>query len=533
MFSSNFKNIGTLTRFLIRRDRLRIPYWLIGISFFTWMVPISFADLYSTQRDRDVMAETMHNPAMTAMVGPGDLTNYTIGAMTAHQMLLLTAIVVGLMSILLVGRHTRTDEEQGRIEMIRTLPVGRLSTINATLLELVLINGILAFVIGFGLYALGIGSMGLEGSLLYGTTLGATGIFFATVTAVFAQLFESSRGVIGYSFAVLLVSYFVRAVGDIGNETLSAFSPLGWVTQTKIYTSNQWWPVQLLLGVSIILFLLANYLHAIRDLESGFIPAQSGRKHASFLLQSPIGLAFRLQRTGTISWAIGLFVIGASYGSVMGDLESFFAGNETLEQMLIGEEGYTLTDQFIPMLLMVMGILATVPPIMAINKLSGEEKMNRMEHLISRVVSRTRLMGSYLCISIVNGFIMISLATIGFWSTATTVMEEGLEFGTIYGAALAYYPAMLVMIGVAVLLIGFLPKLTSLIWLYVVYSFVVLYLGGLFQLPDWTLKFSPFGYVPQLPIEDMDWTAIIILCIIAVFIIAVGFIGYNKRDIDG
>jgi ABC-2 type transport system permease protein len=98
---------------------------------------------------------------------------------------------------------------------------------------------------------------------------------------------------------------------------------------------------------------------------------------------------------------------------------------------------------------------------------------------------------------------------------------------------LAYYPAMLVMIGVAVLLIGFLPKLTSLIWLYVVYSFVVLYLGGLFQLPDWTLKFSPFGYVPQLPVEDMDWTAIIILSIIAVFLIIVGFIGYNKRDIEG
>src|SRR5699024_3723719 len=102
------KGTGTLTRFILRRDRFRIPLWLIGISFFTLMVPIAFEELYASQEELDLMAETMENPAMTAMVGPGDLANYTVGAMTAHQMLLMTSLVVGLMSILLVTRHTRT-----------------------------------------------------------------------------------------------------------------------------------------------------------------------------------------------------------------------------------------------------------------------------------------------------------------------------------------------------------------------------------------------------------------------------------------
>ena len=52
--------------------------------------------------------------------------------------------------------------------------------------------------IGFGLYALGIESMDLEGSLLYGAALGATGIFFTAVTAIFAQLSENSEGRLGY-----------------------------------------------------------------------------------------------------------------------------------------------------------------------------------------------------------------------------------------------------------------------------------------------------------------------------------------------
>ncbi|MUK89239.1 ABC transporter permease [Ornithinibacillus sp. L9] len=529
-----YKRTGRLARLILRRDRIRIPLWLIGICFFTFIVPIAFLGLYESQQDRDVMAETMENPAMIAMVGPHDLSNYTLGVMTAHQMLLLTAVVVGLMSILLVTRHTRADEEDGRIEMIRSLPVGRLSNLNATLVVYTITHILLALIVGFGLYALNIESMDLEGSLLYGAALGGTGIVFVGVTAFFAQLTESSRGTIGFSIAALLIAYLVRGITDVSNESLSWLSPLGWVTKTEAYGVNNWWPILLMLGVSIILFIIANYLNAIRDLEAGFLPSRPGKKHASSFLQSPIGLALRLQRTGIISWAIGMFVMGASYGSVLGDMDSFFEGNEMMMQILASSgEGHSFTEQFLPMLMIVMGILATVPPVMAMNKLYGEEKKNHVEHLLGRAVSRTKLMASYLVISVINGFVMISLAAIGLWAAGVSVMDEPFEFGTIYGMALAYYPAILVMISVSVLFIGYLPRLTSLIWFYIFYSFMVLYLGGIFQLDDWVGQLSPFGHVPQLPVEDMTWMPIGILTLIAIVITAIGFVGYNRRDIHG
>src|SRR5690625_2812852 len=155
---------------------MKVILWLIGITFFTLIVPLAFEKMYESQQERDALAETMKNPAMTAMLGPGDLNNYTIGAMTAHEMILFTAIAVGLMSVLLVTRHTRADEEDGRIELIRSLPVGRLSYLNATLIVYVVTNVFLAFITGFCLYKLGIESIDLEGSLLYGATLGATGV---------------------------------------------------------------------------------------------------------------------------------------------------------------------------------------------------------------------------------------------------------------------------------------------------------------------------------------------------------------------
>ncbi|MBU9713221.1 ABC transporter permease [Evansella tamaricis] len=524
---------GHLSRFILKLDRIRIPIWLISITFFTLVVPPAYSELYSSQQERDAMAETMQNPAMIAMAGPADVLNYTIGVMTAHAMLLMTAVVVGLMSILLVTRHTRADEEDGRIELIRSLPAGRLSYLNATLIVSVITSIALALLNGLGLYALGIESMDLEGSLLYGVALGATALFFAGVTAVFAQLTETSRGTIGYSIAFLLGAYLFRGITDVSNESLSWISPLGWVTKAEVYGANHWWPMVLMVGVSLVLFVLANYLNAIRDLERGFMPSKPGRRNASKFLQGPIGLALKLQRTGLIAWAVGMYILGASYGSVFGDLEAFIGSNEMMSQMLLQMDGVSIAEQFLPMLMVVITLIGTVPPLMAINKLRGEEKKGRLEHLIGRAVSRTQLMSGYLLVAVLNGFVMVSLGAIGLWSAASAVMDEPIAFGTIYGAAISYYPAILVMVGLAVFLIGFVPKWTSLTWMYVIYSFLVLYLGGLFDLEDWIGNISPFGHVPQAPIEEVTAAPLVVLSVIAAGLMVIGMIGFRKRDLEG
>lgn len=529
----NLANVGSLSLFIGRRDRIRIPLWVISISIITLLIPPALLELYRSKQDRMGMAETMDNPAMTAMVGPGDLSNYTIGAMTAHQMLLFTAVVVGLMSILLVGRHTRKDEEEGRIEIIRSLPVGRLSTLNASIFVLTITNVVLALLIGFGLFAMQVESMDLEGSLLYGATLGATGLFFTGVTALFAQVSENARGTVGYAFATLTIAYLVRAIGDVGEGTLSWVSPLGWVTKAEVYSSNNWMPIMLLFGVSIILLAIANYLHAIRDLGEGLFLSRPGRKYASAFLKSPTALYIKLQRTGFIAWGIGMLLLGISYGSVLGDLDSFFEGNEMVEQILLSEGGRSITEQFIPIIIMIASMLATVPPIIAILKLRSEEKMNRIDHLLSRVVSRNRLMGSFLFISVLNGLVMLLLPAVGLWGAGQVIMDEPFSFGSIIGATMAYFPAMLFMIGVAVCIIGFLPRFTSIIWFYLLYSFLVLYLGRLFQLPDWAEKITPFGYIPKLPIENVETIPLVFIAGMAVLLIFIGFLGYRRRDIEG
>lgn len=515
-------------------DRFRILVWILALTLLTVITGSAFTGLYQSDQERMAIAETMRNPAMTAMVGPGyGLDNYTEGPMMAHQMLLFTAIAVAIMSVLLVTRHTRTDEEEGRMELVRSLPVGKLANLTATMSIVVLVNSLLALVIGFGLAALRVESMDLIGSLFYGAALGATGVFFTAVTAIFAQLSDNSRGTIGFSLLVLGGAYIIRAVGDVSNEVLSMLSPLGWILRTEVYVSNYWWPIISLLAVSAVLFVIAFYLCSIRDMGSGFLPTRVGRKHASRFLQSPLGLATKLQRTSIISWAVGMFILGITYGSVFGDLEYFFENNEIIAEMFTATEGFTLTEQFLSMLMAVISMICTVPVLLFLLKIKQEERRNRMEHLMSHAISRTRVLGSYFILSFFFSFALLFLSVLGLWSAAIAVMEERISFPIIFQSAIVYLPAMWVMIGVALLTVGAFPRWTNVSWLYLGYSFIVVYLGGLLQFPEWMAHLSPFGYVPQLPIEDVNYLKIIILISVAVVLSVSGFFGYRRRDITG
>ncbi|MFZ0369941.1 MAG: ABC transporter permease, partial [Halobacillus sp.] len=144
-----------------------------------------------------------------------------------------------------------------------------------------------------------------------------------------------------------------------------------------------------------------------------------------------------------------------------------------------------------------------------------------------------RLLASYMLISLIVGFVMLSLAALGLGAAALAVLEDGPSLATIYGAAMVYLPALAIFIGLAILLTGLLPKFTGLTWLYLGYSFFVVYLGGVFQFDEWVGNLTPFGHVPELPIEDVNTFVLILLTVIAAVLMAGGFIGYRNRDIQG
>ena len=528
----NFTGTLTYIKFILKRDRLRIIIWLLVLIGMTCAVTVAFPNLYATSEDITAILNTLNNPAMVAMFGPiYGADNYHFGAILSSQMLLFSLLGIAVMCILLVTRHTRKDEELGRLEVLRSLPFGKDSTLGATFIVYSLVSLILGLSLAILLPLLNIEHVDVIGSINYGLALSVIGIYFVAITGLFAQLSQSSRGTLALSFGFLGFAYILRAYGDLSSEALSLISPLGLVLRVQAYVSNEWWPLIILLIQSIILMLIALILNHKRDLDSALLPTKAGRKQASKLLLSPFGLLFRLQRGSLFYWSIGIFVLGVSYGSILGDMEMFLESNELYRQ-LISNIGHTgdLVEAFTVMLIAIIAISASIPTIMSLHKLRQEEQQGRIEQIIGLSVSRFSLILSSLILAIVCSVWFTFIGTLGLWIAGDAVTESSLNFVSLLSSSFAYLPAITLFIGISTLLTAYLPKWTKVVWIYLTFAFITIYFGGILQLPQWVSKLTPLGFVPQMPVEEFNLVQTLLMTIIAFILIGLGVVRYQKRD---
>ncbi|WAA13349.1 ABC transporter permease [Fervidibacillus halotolerans] len=528
------KGTGQLTKLLFRKDRVKIIVWLTILLAVSLAAAFAYPNVYKTEQDIMAFGLTVENPAMVAMIGPGyDLEDYSTATMFAHEMLLFTSIAVIVMNILFVGRATRADEEEGQLELVRSYPVGRLSYLSAAVIEALIVNLILAFVIAFGLFLSGLDGMDLESTMLYGSILGSIGFAFAGFTALFSQLAETSRGTNVFSFGFLLIAYFLRAIGDIESEVLSFLSPLGWIVRAYVFTENAWWPVFLSFITAILTIGLAYYLNSIRDMGTGFLPERKGRKRASGFLKTMFGFLLRQQRLNIFAWAFGIFLLSASFGSIMGELESYFADVDLIKAFLGEYPNESLTNQFLSLLIGIMALFSVIPAIMSVLKLKSEEFQNRTEFFYSRAVSRPFLFSHYFLFGLIVTVVVQMMIPLGLWSTGSVLKEMGVPFNDLMKASLAYIPALWIYVSLTAFIIGWFPKLSNVVWIYFGYSFIVLYLKELLKLPDWLVNISVVEHVPNFLTEDGNLLPLFLLMGIALLLYIIGIVGYKRRDIVG
>jgi len=250
-------------------------------------------------------------------------------------------------------------------------------------------------------------------------------------------------------------------------------------------------------------------------------------------LSSPLGLAFRLSKTTIFVWSFVLVLFGVMYGSVMNEMEGFIEGSEMLQEMFAAGamDGVSYTEQFMGLLMIIMSVIATVPVLAIMLRLRGEESQGLTEQVYSGSVSRYQLFGAYFGIAFVGSIVFQLMSILSFWGTASLVMDPAPELSTQLSAALNYLPAIWVLLGLAAALIGLFPRRTGIAYGYLGLSFFVVYMGSLAGFPEWTLRISPFGNIPRLPLEEQDFVPLAILSGIAVLLILIGFVGYRRRDV--
>lgn len=525
---------ATLIRFILRRDRIRIPAWLAAIALVQVTAPSTYEGLYPTEADRLNQAAVVgDNPAMKAMTGPGHgiPDAYTYGAMISNEYLGFMVIFVALMSMLMVTRHTRAEEESGRAELVRAGPVGRHAALAAALITVSATNVLLGLLIALGMGASGVQSISWAGSFVFGAAFTAVGLVFTAVAAVTAQITRHSRAAAGMAGALIAVAYVVRAIGDVGGNGLSWLSPIGWAQASAPYVDDNWWPIALAVGVAAVLAAAAFMLSMRRDIDAGLRAERAGAAVASPFLGTPIGFAWRLQRSALIWWTVAMAVAGLGYGSVV-DVMQDYADNQTIQDILGDLGGTTITESWLSMIIAVIAIVCTIFSIIAALRPRREETSGRAELALATGLSRTRWVGTHLVIALIGGAVLLLASGIGLGIGAAEAMSDPAFFWEVLGATLAYAPALWLTTGLAVVVFGLRPRATGLAWALLGYAIFVVYLGGLLRLPAWLQNLSPYTHVPRMPAADFTPLPLAALTAIAAGLIAVGLIGFRRRDVD-
>ena len=438
-----------------------------------------------------------------------------------------TFIVVALMNIFLVVRHTRAEEEAGRAELVRAAAVGRHAPLTAALLVVAAADVVVGAIVATGLIAL---DLPVAGSVAFGAALAAVGIAFAAVTAVAAQVSERARLATGLTACVLGASFVLRAAGDSRDSGLSWLSPIGWGQAVRAFAGERWWTLALPLAFGAVLLAVAYALASHRDVGAGLLRPRPGSPTASALLVRPEGLALRLQRGVLAGWAAGLFLTGASYGSIGRDIGDFIGDNEQLRDLLT-QTGGDLTDSYFSTTMLILALIGTGFAIQSTIRLRSEETSGLAEPLLATAVSRTRWAGSHLLIALGGSAVLLGAAGLGTGLAYGVSIGEPSAVPRLVGSALVYAPAMWVLIGVTVLLYGLVPRFVVAAWAALAVCLVVGFLGQLLDLPAWVRQLSPFEHTSRPPSAPVEFAPLAVLTVLAVVLIAAGLAAFRRRDI--
>ena len=536
---SGFTGTTRLVRLALRRDRITLPAWVLGLAVLLAATTAMFEDNYAEhpellEPDTRMVVE---NAGMRLL---GLVTGLSVGGYSMHRSGMTLAILAAVMSVLAVVRHTRQSEELVREEMLRAGVVGRYASVAAAVLVVLAANVVLAGLLALGLVVAG---QPATGSLVAGVSIAVVGVAFTGVAAVTAQVASTTRGASGLAGAALAVSFALSALGNmLGNVDSAAFrvssawptwlSPIGWGQQMRPFADNLWWPAGFAVLLMGSLFGVAIVLVDRRDVGRGILPERRGADRASASLLSPTGLLWRLQRGALAAWVITFVGFGLIFGGLAGEVVNL-EGEAAEWYEAFGGDADLLGAYWASMMQMA-GMGAGVYVVTLLLRLHHDEAHGTLEPVLGTAVSRLRWLGAYALNAALGAISLVVVFALAMSITGGQAVGETRSLvGELLGAGLVQLPAIGV-VGAAVVVVGMaLPRLSvGLSWALVV---AAIFLGPMFGpslgLPAWLLDLSPFNHVPNAPAVAVGLAPVVALGGVGLVLASAGALLMRRRDL--
>ncbi|MCB1268076.1 MAG: hypothetical protein KDB19_08125 [Microthrixaceae bacterium] len=524
---------GALVRSSLRTDRLRLGLWLSGVVGVLLASAASVRSLYSTASEvRRYVAMVDMSPAMAtvnrAMNGPGiGFDRPDTGVVLVNEVGVWGAVVFALMAVFVTARLTRGEEESGRVDLVRSRSVGRHAPLAAAVAVAVGIETLAAAIVCVAFVMMGFGPRGSVALALGFLTVGVVSM---TITALGAQVASTGRATIGIGATAIGAMFVLRAIGDAGTGALSWSSPIGWVHRMRPFAGERWWVLLLPLLTSVALGATTVALSDRRDLGSGLLHERRGADRASGPATRPTGLSVRLQRGQIVAWSIGVFVLGATYGSVASDIAEIMAENPELERF-IALQGASPADSYLAYTLVLGALLVGGAAIASMLRLRHDEAEGRLEVALARPVPRWRWLGAQIWVATALSVTTLAASGAGTGVGLAVTSGDGGAVLRLIAASLTLLPVPIVLIGLTTLLVGAAPRWSALTWAALTVMVVVALLGEILRLPGWVQAISPLDHLPPVPAESFDPLVFATVAALGVLLAAVGALGFHRRDI--
>ncbi|GAA3807806.1 ABC transporter permease [Streptomyces phyllanthi] len=520
--SRQLAGTGALLRLALRRDRVVIPVWVGVVALMVLSMPGALEGVYGTAAERaEVARQILANSSLRAMYGP--VFSDSLGGLVAWRIGAFAGVFAAIMSLVIVVRHTRDEEESGRQEMLSAGMVGRRAPLTAALLAAFTANAVLALLIAGGL-----AGQGAAGALALGLGTAGVGMVFATMAAIVAQLTESARLAKGLTGGLLGAAFVLRAAGDAsvgdGSSLLTWASPVGWLENQRAFADERWWVLILFVAAIVIQGAVAYELAGRRDVGMSFLPTRPGP--ATGRLGTAGALAWRLQRGSVLGWSLGFLAAGLAFGGITQGAADLVGDNERTREIIERMGGQSgITDAFLATMAGMLGMVAALYVVQSVLRLHFEETSQRAEPVLANAVGRLRWASGHLVVAFGGAALIMLLGGLGL------AAGYGGDLAPVLGACLVQLPAIWTIGAAAVLLHGASPRLAPGAWGVAGATLLLGWIGPALNLPGSVMDLSPFGHLPKLPGAGMTWTPVLILTAVAAALVAVGLGALKRRDL--
>lgn len=528
---------ATLTKLALKRDRFRIPAYVLGLSALMagMLAPAAAESRAATIEAARFFANT---PAMRLFGLP---SGPSVGATALVRGYFLLGVLAALMSAFSVIRHSRQNEETGSAELIGAAVVGRHAGLVAAAIVTVLANVGLALSLGLAGMLTG---QPAAGSFTAGIAVGALGIVFAGVAAVTAQLSSTTRGANGLAVAALGLTFVVSGVGNMlgsvdasGLRVDSAWpawlSPMGWGQQMRPFGGDHLWPLGLFAVAFVVLMGAASMLETRRDVGRSLLAERRGHAEARLGLLGAFGLVWRLQRGALVGWTLAMLGFGLIFGAISDQITD--AGRAAAEWYARMGGTEVMAEAWQVSVLEMAGMAIAVYVVQILLRMRSEEAEGRLEPVLAASVSRPRWMMSHVLNAGLGAVGLLLVFAVSMGMAAGWVLgDTPAQLRALIGAGLVQLPGIMVLGSAVVALTALVPRWAGTVsWAMVMLSVLVgpMFGAATMQLPQWVQDTSPFTHIPKVPAVAVTATPVVALVAIAVALAMAGLLSFRRRNL--